>query len=135
MLAPLAATRNSGVELLALLLAELLHLMLCRRVAFRHLGERSTETAVALVRVVTQKASDAFEQCVSGALRFNTLGFQQASEQDVLLFETEDLSVGCVVCERFRFLKSLAFRCNELEGFLLDGLCQGAELLEGFLDL
>ncbi len=135
MLAPLAATRDSGVELLTLLLTELLHLMLCRGIALCHLGERFTKAAIALVRVVAEEASDALQEGISGALRFDAFGFQQASEKGVLLLETENLGVGRVVCECLRFLEGLAFCRDKLNGFLFDGLRERTELLEGLLDL
>lgn len=61
MFAPLATTQNGSVELLTLLLTELLHLVLCRGIALRHLREGLAKAAVTLVRIVAQEASDTLQ--------------------------------------------------------------------------
>ena len=70
-LTPLASTCYTGIELLTLLLAELLHILFCGCVALRHLRECLAKAAVPLVRILAEETCNALQQCVSGPLRFN----------------------------------------------------------------
>ncbi len=109
-LAPRRPTQDSCLELLALLLSQLLHLVLRCVVALGHLGERLPKAAIALGCEVTQQAGNALKQGIGGAFGLNTLSLKEPREESVLLLESEDLGIGGVVCESFRVLERFPFR-------------------------